>query len=159
MCATHTVTTHYHTMPQVNITQAAKLAGLSRSHFQKNYVKTGRITVSRDNKDRPQIDTAELLRVFGELHHTPAHTAEEHTTTHQHTPESHTTEIALLQQQLADAQQREQEAKSRAEQQEESFVKREEWYQSQIKNLTDTMKLLEAPKHPPHPHRWYQFWK
>ena len=146
-------------MSQVNITQAAKLAGLSRSHFQKNYVKTGKITVSRDNKNRPQIDTAELLRVFGELHHTPPHTAEAHTTTHHHTPEAHTVEIEVLKQQLADAQQREQETKRRAEHQEQNFAKREEWYQSQIKNLTDTMKLLEAPKQEKYPRLWWQFWK
>ena len=149
-------------MPQVNITQAAKLSGLSRSHFQKNYVKTGKITVSRDSKNRPQIDTAELLRVFGELHHTPPHSNQAHTTTHTHTPEEHTThtqEIESIQQQLADAQQREREAHKRAEKQEQDFAKREAWYQTQIENLTDTMKLLEAPKQPQYPRRWYQFWK
>ena len=150
-------------MSQVNITQAAKLAGLSRSHFQKNYVKAGKITVSRDNKDRPQIDTSELLRVFGELQHTPPHSEKAHTTTHHHTPDEHTTtqteKIELLEQQLFDAQQREREANKRAEHQEQDFTKREAWYQSQIDNLTNTMKLLEAPKHPQHPRLWYQFWK
>ena len=146
-------------MSQVNITQAAKLAGLSRSHFQKNYIKTGKITVSRDNKNRPQIDTAELLRVFGELHHTPPHTIEAHTITQHHTPNEHTTEIELLKQQLADSQQREKEVQRRAEQQEQDAAKREAWYQAQIENLTDTMKLLEAPKQPQHPRLWYQFWK
>jgi len=153
------MTTHHHTMPQVNITQAAKLAGLSRSHFQKSYVKTGKITVSRDNKDRPQIDTAELLRVFGELHHTPAHTPEAHTTTHQHTPQPHTTELELLRQQLADYEQREKEARRRVEQQEQDAAKREDWYQAQIESLTSTMKLLEAPKQSQHSRPWYQFWK
>ena len=146
-------------MSQVNITEAAKLAGLSRSHFQKNYVKTGKVTVSRDARNRPQIDTAELIRVFGELHHTRPHSEEPHTTTHQHTPNEYTTEIELLKQQLTDAQQREREASRRAEQQEQDFAKREAWYQTQIGNLTDTMKLLEAPKQNQHQRLWYQFWK
>lgn len=128
-------------MSQVNITQAAKLAGLSRSHFQKNYVKTGKITVSRDDRGRPQIDTAELLRVFGKLHHTEPHSVALSSTTQDHTPKSHTThltEIELLKQQLKRAEEREQ------------------FYQEQIKELTSTVKLLEAPKYP---RLWWQFWK
>ncbi len=128
-------------MPQVNITQAAKLADLSRSHFQKNYVKTGKITVSRDNRGRPQIDTAELLRVFGKLHHIESHSVEVCATTQNHTLESRTThsvEIELLKQQLRQAEER------------------ELFYQEQIKELMSTVKLLEAPKYP---RLWWQFWK
>lgn len=128
-------------MPQVNITQAAKLAGLSRSHFQKNYVKTGKITVSRNHQNRPQVDTAEILRVFGQLHHTEQHSMGVSATTQYHTPESHTphtTEVELLKQQLKQAEER------------------EKFYQDQIKELTSTVKLLDAPKYP---RLWWQFWK
>ena len=60
-------------------------------------------------------------------------------------PESNQTVLAL-------------ELKLTKEQLEESR-NREEWYKKQIDSLTDTMKLLEAPKYPQHPRRWYQFWK
>jgi hypothetical protein len=60
-------------MPYVNLTKAAKLAGISRSYFHTNYIKTGRITVNRSDPKNPKVDTAEILRVFGELteHLTP----------------------------------------------------------------------------------------
>lgn len=60
-------------MPYVNLTKAAKLAGISRSYFHTNYIKTGKITVDRSEPKNPKIDTSEILRVFGELteHLTP----------------------------------------------------------------------------------------
>ena len=54
-------------MPYVNITEAAKLAGLSRSYFHTNYINTGRISVDRSEPRNPKIDTSEILRVFGKL--------------------------------------------------------------------------------------------
>jgi hypothetical protein len=60
-------------MPHVNLTKAAKLAGISRSYFHTNYIKTGKITVDRSEPKNPKVDTSEILRVFGELteHLTP----------------------------------------------------------------------------------------
>lgn len=54
-------------MAKVNITQAAKLAGISRTTLYNTYIKSGQITVSKDHKGNRQIDTSELVRVFGEL--------------------------------------------------------------------------------------------
>jgi len=54
-------------MPNVSISKAAKLAGLSRQHFYDAYIKPGKITVDRSSPKRPKIDTAEILRVFGKL--------------------------------------------------------------------------------------------
>ena len=56
-------------MTLVSITEAAKLAGLSRPHFQTNYVGSGKITVDRSDPRKPKIDTAEIIRVFGKLHY------------------------------------------------------------------------------------------
>jgi len=61
-------------MPKVTITEAAKLAGISRAHLYNRYIKTGAISVSKDSRDRPYIDTSELLRVFGELSNTSLNT-------------------------------------------------------------------------------------
>lgn len=55
-------------MALVNITKAAKLAGISRQYFHNHYVNKGKITVSHDSKGNPQVDTSEILRVFGLLH-------------------------------------------------------------------------------------------
>lgn len=63
-------------MPKVTITDAAKLAGISRAHLYNKYIKTGAISISKDHRDRPYIDTSELLRVFGELSDTSLNTKE-----------------------------------------------------------------------------------
>ena len=54
-------------MAQVNITQAAKLAGVARTTLYNTYIKAGKITVTKDRSGHKCIDTSELLRVFGEL--------------------------------------------------------------------------------------------
>ena len=139
-------------MSQVNITQAAQLAGISRSHFHRHYVKTGKVTATKDSKGKPQIDIAELLRVFGVLNDPGSESSTVDSTAHDSTPhhiQQHTFEEAkILRQQLQEAKEREQE-----------YRDRETFYQKQIQGLTDTMKLLEAPKQPQHPRLWYQFWK
>jgi hypothetical protein len=55
-------------MTKVNISEAAKLADISRSKFYENYINTGKISVDKSNPKKPMVDTSELLRVFGELH-------------------------------------------------------------------------------------------
>lgn len=55
-------------MALVNITKAAELAGISRTYFYKKYINTNKINVSYDLQGNKQIDTSEILRVFGTLH-------------------------------------------------------------------------------------------
>ena len=54
-------------MTQVSISKAARLAGCTRSNLYKTYIHTGKLTVTKDHQGKPQVDTAELLRVFGSL--------------------------------------------------------------------------------------------
>lgn len=54
-------------MALVSVSQAARLAGISRQHLYRKYIKPGEISVQRDDKGDPVIDTSELLRVFGRL--------------------------------------------------------------------------------------------
>lgn len=54
-------------MPKLTISGAARAAGLSRQYLYKAYIKTGKISVERDENGNPLIDTSELLRVFGRL--------------------------------------------------------------------------------------------
>ncbi|MGK9453137.1 hypothetical protein ACSSZE_18090 [Acidithiobacillus caldus] len=58
-------------MAKVTVTEAARLAGLGRQQLYRGYISTGKISVERDHQGRPQIDTAEILRVFGEMRGTP----------------------------------------------------------------------------------------
>lgn len=140
-------------MANVSISKAAKLAGVSRTALYKSYINKGLISVSRDEAGKKCIDTSEILRVFGELKNddeglqvdTPVNPTE---TGQVSTNTAKDFEIKLLQGQLEESKKREQEAQER-----------EAWYKKKIDDLTDTMKLLEAPKQPEHPRLWYQFWK
>lgn len=53
-------------MAKVNISEAARMAGKSRSHLYEKYINTGAITVETDREGRKVIDTSELIRVFGD---------------------------------------------------------------------------------------------
>ena len=144
-------------MAQISITAAAKLAGVSRSTLYRTYIDKGLLSISKDQKGKRCIDTSELLRVFGSLQGVaeqgePSDNLGQSGATESDTmgqpeksPESSQAALEL-------------ELKLTKEQLEESRS-REEWYKKQIDSLTDTMKLLEGPKQPHYPRRWYQFWK
>ena len=54
-------------MAKITILEASKIAGIARSNLYKNYINTGKISVSVGNDSKKYIDTSELLRVFGTL--------------------------------------------------------------------------------------------
>lgn len=54
-------------MAKVNISEAARMVGKSRSHLYEKYINTGFITVEKDRDGRKIIDTSELIRAFGSL--------------------------------------------------------------------------------------------
>jgi hypothetical protein len=58
-------------MAKISISEAARLAGISRSHLYAKFIKPGKISVETTEdalgKPQKQIDTAELQRVFGNL--------------------------------------------------------------------------------------------
>lgn len=135
-------------MARVSITEAARLAGVSRNSFYKSYLQKGVISVSKDSSGKKFIDTSEVLRVFGELQGddklqggskgdssplppiTPEETAKD-------------VEIRLLREQLSKSEDR------------------EHWLQSRVDALSSTLKLLE---HKPEPakvtrHWWQVLWK
>ncbi|MBU2739766.1 hypothetical protein [Acidithiobacillus concretivorus] len=53
-------------MAKVNISEAASLSKVARSTLYA-YIRSGKISAEKDHLGRPQIDTAELLRVFGTI--------------------------------------------------------------------------------------------
>lgn len=50
-----------------NLTQAAELAGISRAALYATYINKGLLSVCKDHRGRPYVETAELVRVFGVL--------------------------------------------------------------------------------------------
>ncbi len=54
-------------MAKVTISEAARLANVSRMTLYRRYIRTGVLSVEKDNLGNPKIDISELIRVFGEL--------------------------------------------------------------------------------------------
>lgn len=75
-------------MTKVNLTQAAKLAGVGRSTLNR-HIKEGKLSKGLDDQGKPYVETSELQRVYGNLSHdTPSQTVPvaQHGTPHE-TPE------------------------------------------------------------------------
>ncbi len=119
-------------MSRVSISEAIRMAGISRSHFYKKYINTGIISVSVED-DKKLIDVSELIRIFGNIHLENNNTEQIKTSVDTDNTIAKDKVIALLEQQLADFKNREREAKVR-----------EEWLQKQIDELRQQQgNLLE----------------
>lgn len=126
-------------MAQVSIMEAARLSGISRSNFYKNYIRHGKISVTKDHQGRPQIDTSEIIRVFGELQSDSIPLCPET----QEDTRRYTTDSVL-----------EALNRSLATQLEEA-KERELWYRKQLGELTNTIKLLEHQRLAPFWQKWF----
>jgi hypothetical protein len=137
-------------MALISISEAAKLAGIARSHLYSQYINTGAISVTRDSRGKPKIDTAELLRVFGSIqldigqdNRTPEKTVIQDSLGQEKALALNTDALAmieLLKEQLAKAEER------------------ERFYQAQLAELTQTIKLLEYQP-TAEPRKWWQWWR
>ncbi len=121
-------------MAQLSISEAIRRSGIGRTQFYSKYIKRGLISVSEEN-GRKFIDTSELLRVFGELKgeqvedssvQSESNSTEQVKDSPSQSEANSTEQVRLLQEQLAEAKQR------------------EVFYQSQIINLTNR---LDPPKY------------
>lgn len=132
-------------MTLVSISEAARLVGINRSNLYSSYINQGKLSLSKDSRGSPKVDTSELLRVFGSLKMdatTQQTSATERDSQGQFATDSSAEVIRLLLAQLAEAKDREQ------------------FYQRQIHELTGTIKLLEhhgqtGKTAPP----WWWFWR
>lgn len=127
---------------QVSIKKAAELSGVSRTTFYK-YLNEGKISKGTDGT----IDVAEIARVFKSLHAEGVNSYNEQLKKEQdlHADilpqvaelelEAKEQEIIMLRRELADSRERERQ-----------HLARESFYQSQLITLTETLKLIEAPK-------------
>lgn len=140
-------------MALVSISEAARLVGINRSNLYSSYINQGKLSLSKDSRGNPKVDTSELLRVFGSLK-MDATTQQTGTTDRdslqqteggsqgQFATDSSAEVIRLLLAQLAEAKDREQ------------------FYQQQIRELTGTIKLLEHHGQTSKTARpWWWFWR
>ena len=121
-------------MTKVSISEAIRMAGVSRSHFYNKYINKGLLSVQIED-DKKLIDVSELIRVFGNIQ--PENNIKEQNETTPHTANTHDKDriIELLEQQIHDFREREKEAKDR-----------EEWLQEQINNLHQVQNNLLEDK-------------
>lgn len=141
-------------MARVSISEAARLAGISRGSLYKTYIKKGVISVSSDSGGKKYIDTSELLRVFGELTGGTGTQDSEQVTSDSHEQKvtDDSEQVQQLQVELATAKERLNDFREQVD----DYKEREQRLLTQIDKLTDTVKLLESPKYP---RLWWQFWK
>lgn len=119
-----------YTMPKVSISEAAKLAQVSRSTLYNKYINAGKISIEHvDNKK--VIDMSELLRVFGNQLHKDSRVVQNNTVqTASIQPENTEKDkiITLLEKQLEEAKQR------------------EEWLKTQLEKTTHLLEDKTAKK-------------
>lgn len=110
-------------MAEVSISEAARLTGKSRATLQR-HIKSGRLSVGRDETGSPLIDTAELIRVYGSIKTDDAPQAASMI-------QDDTATIAVLREQLRLAQER------------------EEWLKNQLEAEQERSRELERRMLPP----------
>jgi hypothetical protein len=141
-------------MALVNLSQAARLAGISRTHLYKRYIEPGKISIDRSDPKAPMVDTSELLRIFGTLaEHTYEDSSgsvrvQEFTSTEYNQNRPLQPEVIVLREQLQAAREQLRTEQERALALERAAQDRERWLQGQVDKLTDTVRLLEHRAEP-----------
>lgn len=155
----HTPKPHKKPPMEISILEAAKTLKIGRSTIYKK-IESGELSRSHSGK----LDTSELFRVFGSSGKTPK-TQTRHTlktpvdtlqNTHKTVEDSQT--LSDLSNQLAHLQAENAQLKERLIETRETLQKaedREQWQRGQIEKLTETVRLLEAPKELQQPRNWF----
>jgi hypothetical protein len=110
---------------ELSISKASVTWGVSRTTIHKK-IKTGQLSKLANGT----IDTSEMIRVFGETHVKVDSTPAVQVVSEVHPDKLLEQRIKHLETSLSESKER------------------EAWLQSQVGNLTDTIKLLDAPKAP-----------
>lgn len=113
---------------KLGISEAAKLAGISRQHFYAKYIKQGIISVNRDVPGKPVIDISELMQVFPGVK-LPGSAL---STNGQRLTRELSNRVTDLDKEL-----------TAARKQLTESLEREKWLQGTVDKLTDSLKLLE----------------
>lgn len=121
-------------MSKVSITQAAKMADISRSYLYKKYINPGIISISVED-GKKLIDASELIRVFGTIKNVDNDEIQYDTEENTVNATANSEVVDLLKSQLAEAKERERE-----------FQEREKWLASQIDELRKQQTYLLEDK-------------
>lgn len=54
-------------MAKVSISEGARMAGISRSYIYRKYITPGLLSTEKDGAGNTVVDTAEIIRVFGQI--------------------------------------------------------------------------------------------
>jgi len=110
-------------MSRVTISEAARLAGISRTQLYRGFINKGKISVTKEN-EKVSIDISELIRVFPNIKHDTVETLQQVSESDiKNTPEQSEV-VTLLREQLNKTEQQLLEAKER-----------EDWLKQQIDEL------------------------
>jgi hypothetical protein len=134
-------------MPKLTVSGAARAVGMSRQYLYKAYIKTGKLSVERDERGNPIVDASELIRVFGELKNTGALTSVDNQS-HVETPEKEKVVIRLQAQLEA-----KDELLRRAEEQLRAAEEREMWLRRQLERAQAVLTDQRQSRRP-----WWKFW-
>ncbi|MEN9488899.1 MAG: hypothetical protein RL494_1164 [Bacteroidota bacterium] len=93
-------------MNKISISEAARLAEISRTNLYKTYINTGKISVIREN-DKVYIDASELIRVFPNCKLSNSNKEQELSNKDNSKIHDNSELVELLKAQLAEAQERE----------------------------------------------------
>lgn len=121
-------------MATVTISQAAKMAGISRTQLYRGFINKGKISVIREN-DKVCIDVSELIRVFPNATLETSENVTYVTTGNTQNTQEQSEVVTILKQQLA-----------KAEAQIEEAKEREEWLKQQIDELRKQQNNLLEDK-------------
>lgn len=125
-------------MAIVNIKEAAKLAGISRAHLYNHYINSGKISVIKNEQGKREIDTAELLRVFGKLVADTESIQSQSESIH-----NLTSETRAIHNELQRENQHLRELVKLLEEQKKEATERETWLKSHVDGITHSLKLIE----------------
>jgi hypothetical protein len=119
-------------MNKISISEAARLAGISRTNLYKTYINTGKISVVREN-EKVYIDISELIRVFPNCKLIDTQKIHELTLEDNNKTQDNSELITLLRAQLAEAKER------------------EEWFKQQLEKTTHLLE--DKTNQPPKPRK------
>ena len=121
-------------MAKLNISAAARAVGKDRGTIQR-YIKSGKLSATKNTAGYSEVDTAELIRVFGELQQG---SSKQNAVKQQETaPESHILELTIetLREQLKT--------------QKQEALEREAWLKAQLEAEQERSRELERRMLPP----------
>jgi DNA repair exonuclease SbcCD ATPase subunit len=137
----------------LTVTEASKRFNIDRSRLYRAF-KSGELSRNADGT----VQLVELLRVFGGVQKNVQSVANEHNERSREHIEQ--TKNSLLYKAQEDKIRLLEESLRQAQERERTYLDREEWQRGQIEKLTDTIKLLEAPKTQTiSSYKWWKFWR